>query len=533
MRILSTLFTTLVLTAGGATVGAQIYCDDPPSLTVLTGESISVSGLESEGHPSAYSWFVTPPGAQVPSKPTSAGAVYAFTPGSPGLWSVGLVTDYQHAALLGGTWSSDDCVTILAASVVAAIGPAGAQVATDEALQINGFDSQWAAGVTPVVEWRVDGQALGSCNGGPPPSTPGELSCTIPANWLSAGWHTASLHLTDPASGQNSHATADFEVIEIVPLSVDFVWTPVEPDPGDFVHFVASVSPEIAESEFTRVTWDLGDGNVIVHDLCPLAWGSCLEWIPAYDDEGWYDVTVTVETIDETASSTHQIKIGDPVVPPAASFTANPFAPMIRQSTSLVFDGSCDGDCVWEWDFGDGNGSSGEATVHSWEVPATYDVLLTVTNQGGSDFISLPVDVGSCWQPSTPAQTGDCYGGPVHLTAASGSGWFWSTGATDQTIAASGSGAYWVNIDNGANCWGHAPTTVVLGNCGDPNGDTNLDGATNAADLSALLTELTDGDGDTVIGAGGGDLTAPGGDVTGDFRLRVDDLLSILINLFD
>ena len=30
-------------------------------------------------------------------------------------------------------------------------------------------------------------------------------------------------------------------------------------------------------------------------------------------------------------------------------------------------------------------------------------------------------------------------------------------------------------------------------------------------------------------GAGGGDLTAPGGDATGDFRLRTDDLLTVLV----
>ena len=532
MRIHLSMLMTLMLTATGGTISAQVFCDGPPALTVLTGEPISVSGLNSEGHPSAYSWYITPPGASVPGKPTSTTPLHSFTPDLPGLWSVGLTTDYRHSAPLGGLWSSDDCVTVLAASVVASIGLASNQVATDEDLQIHGFGSQWATGVIPLVEWSVDGQGLASCNGGPPPSSSADLTCTIPGNWLSPGWHNAGLLLTDPSSGQSSHSTADFEVIEIVPLSVDFGWSPTEPDPGEWVHFIASVSPQIPESDFTRVTWDFGDGTVIVHDLCPLAWASCLEWIPSYPTEGWYDVSVTIETADEIASRTHRVKIGDPVAPPVASFNPTPGAPMIRQLTNLAFDGSCDGTCSWSWDFGDGGHSSSANPSHAWEVPATYSVSLTVTNESGSDLVSMPVNVGSCWSPSATIQTGTCYGGPVHLTAAPGSAWFWSTGAATRTIATPIAGAYWVNIDDGAGCWGHAPTTVVLSNCGDDNGDANLDGTTDAADFSALITELTDGDGDSVVGAGGGDLTAPGGDVTGDFRIRVDDLLTIIIELF-
>lgn len=533
MRIALTILMTLMLTANAGTISAQVFCDGPPALTVLTGEAISVSGLSSEGHPESYSWYITPPGGPVPSKPTSTDPVHSFTPGEPGLWSVGLVTDYRHSAPLGGLWSSDDCVTVLAASVVASIGLSSNQVATDEDLQVHGFASQWATGVTPSVEWRVDGLAFASCNGGPPPSSSADLTCTIPGNWLAPGWHTAGLLLTDPSSGQNSLATADFEVIEIIPLSVDFTWAPLEPDPGQWVHFIASVSPPMPEAEFDRVTWDLGDGTVIVHESCPLPWASCLEWIPQYQTEGWYEVTVIVETADETASRTHTIKVGDPVAPPVASFTATPAAPRIRQATNLAFTGSCEGACVWSWDFGDGGHSTAANPNHAWEVPATYPVSLTVSNQSGSDLVSVPVSVSSCWAPSASVQAGSCYGGPVYLTAAPGSAWFWSTGATTRTIAAPIAGAYWVNINDGSGCWGHVLATVVLNNCGDANGDANLDGITDTADSSALIVELTDGDGDTVVGAGGGDLTAPGGDVTGDFRLRVDDLLTILMELFD
>jgi PKD repeat protein len=520
--------------SAAAPVAAQHVCDDPPVLTVLTGETVAASGLASEGHPSAYSWYVTPPGGSAPSKPSSRDDSIVIVPDAPGVWSVALVADYLHQAPGGGLWSSETCLTLRATSVVAFISLAGAQIATDEALEIDGHGSRWAVGVNPQVEWQVDGQALGSCNGGPPPATPGDLDCTIPANWLAPGWHTAGLLLTDPASGEISLSTADFEVIEIIPLSVDFGWTPTEPEPGSVTLFTATITPYTPEQDFTRVVWDMGDGFIETYTSCPPPYFStCLQYPYLYADDGWFDVSVTVETADETASQSYRVRVGDPVDPPVASFHLEPASPLIMSSTTLSFDGVCAGSCQWSWDFGDGDTSSLENPTHTWTVPATLTVALTVSNEGGSDAFSVPVDVGSCWLPPAPVQIGACFGGPVTLTAADGAAWLWSTGATAQSISATFAGGHWVNIDDGSGCWGHAAKNVALDNCGDPDGDTDLNGVADAADLTALVAELTDGDGDAVVHAGGGDLTAPGGDVTGDWNLRTDDLLKVLVELFE
>jgi len=417
--------------------------------------------------------------------------------------------------------------------VVAAIALASTQIATDEELDLYGFDSQWALGVVPEVQWQVDGQPLGVCNGGPPPSNPSQLSCTIPADWLSPGWHTAGLLLTDPSSDDSSLATDDFEVIEVIPLTVDFGWTPTEPDPGEWIHFLATLTPPTPEGDFTRVTWDFGDGTVIVNEVCPLPYASCLEWVHRFDTDGWYDVSFTVETAEETTSKQYRVKIGDPIEPPIASFVSSPSSPFVLELTALTFDGVCTGQCEWSWNFGDGFQSTLQDPTHSWDVPDVYTVGLTVSNQGGSDFTSSQVAVNSCWSPSSPSQEGVCHGGPVWLTAPTGSAWLWSTGTTGQTASTPIAGSYWVNIDDGTGCWGHSPAAVVLNNCGDPGGDSNLDGMVDAADTAALIPELTDGDGDTVVGAGGGDLTAPGGDASEDERLRADDLLIVLYSVFN
>ncbi len=379
------------------------------------------------------------------------------------------------------------------------------------------------------------GFRLSYCSLDGPPSNSYDLTCTVPADWLAAGTHTATLRLTnaDPVMGETSTDSRDFEVIEIVPLSVDFSWTPVEPNPGQYVNYLATVAPQTPEEEFTRVTWDLGDGTVEEYVSCPHYFGSCLQSPHSYSTDGWYQVTVTVETADETASSTYVVEVGDPVPLPEASFTPSPASTLLLSPTDFVFDGTCEGVCQWLWDFGDGSQSAAQHPTHSWNAPATYAISLTVTNENGDDTTTGSVAVDNCWSPLSPVQTGSCFGGEVLLTAETGSAWSWSTGATGPTITATSAGAYWVNVDNGSACWGQGASSVVLINCGDPSGDTNLDGGVDGADLAALIPELTDGDGDSVVGAGGGDRTAPGGDTTGDFLLRTDDLLTVLLRLYD
>ena len=524
----------LLLSAGWApSVSAQVWCDDPPSVVALTGDSVAVSGLESEGHPSGYAWFVTPPGAPVPGEPNGHEPTHAFVPSLPGLWSVGLEVAYEHQASGGGLWSSEACITVEVASVVAALTLSATQVTTDEDLMLSGSSSRWAASVVPDAEWQVDGIPFAPCNGSSPPASPAELACTVPAGWLAPGWHSAGLLLTDPASGQSSLAIGDFEVVELVPLGVDFAWSPVHPDPGQVTHFVAGVVPSIPEEDLTLVVWDMGDGTVTTYTSCPPYYGSCLEMPYTFDDDGWYDVTLTVETAEESATRSHEIEVGDPIHPPVASFAVSPPSPSLLETAALSFTGSCEGSCSFAWDFGDGAHSSLAAPSHAWAIPDTYTVTLTVTNEGGSDSAGLDVLVASCWSPPPPAQTGTCYGGPVALTAAAGTAWSWSTGAATQAIPVGSAGSYWVNVRSGASCWGHAAATVVLASCGDPGGAANLDGRVDAADPGALVVELTDGDGDAVVGAGGGDLTAPGGDVTGDGRLRLDDLLTVLQRIYE
>ena len=494
----------------------------------LLGDTVVCDASASEGHPSSYAWYVTEPGGTPPAQPTSTAVSFPLELDTIGTWTVELVVGYAHQAPAGGTYQSTATTTIEVKVVVATLELSSTRITTEESLTLDGTGSRWPESITPTVMWRLDWIAYPPCNVQSPPD-PSVLVCVIPPGFFEPGTHIASLRLEDPGSGGYSRALAEFEVVPVTPLAVDFSWEPVNPDPGALVQLEIQVDPPEAEAELVSATWDFDDGQVLQQPCQPYG---CMFASHVWAQPGWYDVHLSVETAEESAEVTRTIEVGDPVAPPVASFTALPTDPLLVRPVSFTFTGSCEEPCSYAWSFGDGSSSSTPSPTHTYVVPGTFTARVTVTNDGGTDSAELPITVTPCWSPPSPTQAGSCYGGPVQLTAAAGVAWLWSTGATSRTITVGQAGGYWVDVNSGSSCWGQAPWTVVLTNCGDPGGDAHLDGTTDPADLAALLRELTDGDGTAVADAGGGDLSAPGGDVNGDWLLTAADLEAILEILF-
>lgn len=142
---------------------------------------------------------------------------------------------------------------------------------------------------------------------------------------------------------------------------------------GNTVDFVDQSS---ADGNITGYEWDFGDGN------------TSTEQNPThtYTAPGTYNVclTITAHNPNCTATFCHHVVVMHP--PPHechAAFAAN--QPDLSQpSIDFTDQSTADGVIVsWEWDFGDGNTSAEQNPSHTYAVPGTYLVCLTITDNSG------------------------------------------------------------------------------------------------------------------------------------------------------
>jgi PKD repeat protein len=136
---------------------------------------------------------------------------------------------------------------------------------------------------------------------------------------------------------------------------------------------------DASEGQITSWAWDFGDG------------ASAFERDPehVYLVPGTYDVTLSVTG---PAGSDQRTRAGFVVVsepPPSADFVALPtsgFAPLTVQFT----DASVGLISAHAWTFGDGASSSAASPSHTYALPGSYEVALTVVGPGGVDVETRP-----------------------------------------------------------------------------------------------------------------------------------------------
>jgi PKD repeat protein len=192
-------------------------------------------------------------------------------------------------------------------------------------------------------------------------------------NYAEAGNYTVTLTTTDNAGCVNTRADAD--IVQSLPLA----------EPG----FVANTQLGCAgdEFQFTNTSsaeaigflWDFGDGNT----------SSEQNPTHVYTSSGNYTVSLTVfnaNGCDSTLTEVDYIMLGGPT----ADFTAFPtfaFCPPLLVS----FTNQSVGALSYEWDFGNGNGSSIANPSHIYTQSGTFTVTLVVTNANGcTDTIVMP-----------------------------------------------------------------------------------------------------------------------------------------------
>jgi len=188
-----------------------------------------------------------------------------------------------------------------------------------------------------------------------------------------------------------------------------FTYSPLAPYANQPITFNASKSEpgwtgwEVAP--IVSYEWDFGDGNITVTDKPVIA--------HIYSAMGTYNVTLTVTDSEGRTDSYFRTLVVDAIAPQAC-FTWEPFYPMYGETVTFnaSFSTPDGGEIIsYEWDFGDGNVTTGVVVTHVFQAGGTYNVTLTVTDsEGKSDttwrFISVLTEI----YPVPPAYVASYFG---------------------------------------------------------------------------------------------------------------------------
>lgn len=197
-----------------------------------------------------------------------------------------------------------------------------------------------------------------------------------------------------------------------------------------------------------------------------------------YPTAGVYDVTLFAD--DDVSAGDTETKVGYITVtacggtPPTADFST-PLTQICRGDCIDFTDLSVVGtNPVWDWTF------NGAATTTSnvqnptgicYNVAGIYDVILTVTDDGGTDtetkvgYIEV-LDAPVVTATAAPNDT-ICEGDQITLTGGGATNYVWDNGVTDGVAFTPplGNTTYTVTGDDGSACTAQATVDVVVQNC--------------------------------------------------------------------
>lgn len=183
--------------------------------------------------------------------------------------------------------------------------------------------------------------------------------------WDTEGVWTVKLFVRD-AAGRESSQSHEITVVSretTPPPTADFEFRSRTIEVGEVMVFTdtSTGNPDV-------FVWDFGDGTTGI--------GSSVEH--SFDEPGTYDVQLTVSNSAGNDDTTAQITVISVTSPPEAII--GPFGSRVietGQSIQFVSE-STNSPTAVSWDFGDGATAQGTQAIHSWALPGTYQVRLTV-----------------------------------------------------------------------------------------------------------------------------------------------------------
>ena len=227
-------------------------------------------------------------------------------------------------------------------------------------VQFDGRCSSDPDGTIEVYTWTV--------NDGDPVSNGPILQYAFQRS----GPYPVELTVTD--NGGLTDTIRQWVTVRPAPPVAAFSYSPSAPSVYENIAFDATGSQA---EELVWCRWVFGDGDEIEGN-----WNTYNEVTHQYQNGGVYEVGLWIT--DSYGAVGHISRILT-VTGPAASFTFSPQNPT-TQTPVQFHDQSSDADgqiVSWSWAFGDDGFSNDQHPLHTFAVPGTYTVRLTVTGQNG------------------------------------------------------------------------------------------------------------------------------------------------------
>jgi hypothetical protein len=251
-------------------------------------------------------------------------------------------------------------------------------------------------------------------------------------------------------------------------LTVQIVIPPSDPFNtvvGDWVTFEAVAYQDGVELDSATVQWqwDFGDGTQSTDN-------------PAYHfyaQTGAYATTATATVGDTSATATITGIVGLPtgLTVTITDPSPNEYPPPVDTDTTFhataYMNGVAldDANVQWQWDFGDGTGSTDNPAVHAFVVAGTYVVEVTATVGQLTATATLPLQAGGAGQGGAGAQEAVVVEAPTAGAVVGGSYYNCAKGVYQHVMPATGT-------SSGISCcmWttGTVSGSMLIGGCIDP-----------------------------------------------------------------
>lgn len=225
--------------------------------------------------------------------------------------------------------------------------------------------------------------------------------------YVSSGVYTVTLTVSDGEFSSQATGVINALVPNAAPTAA-FTATPTIGDSPLAVSFDASASSD-PENDPLTYTWAFGDGNT----------GTGVSPSHTYLSSGTFTVTLTVSDGQKSDQATTVITVNQGNQAPTAAFIASAITGVAPFTVTFDANLSSDPDddpLTYNWTFGDGDVANTVSPSHTFVLPGTYTVVLTVSDGLLSDQSFINIEVTSGNQAPTAAFTATPSTGTVPLT---------------------------------------------------------------------------------------------------------------------